>query len=174
MITLSQKVGSTTSSQLQHLASQAHSRCSQLTHLCAASSPTVSKLRLINWKKRLWTLPKRLRSARKRFRSWSKSRTQLKKSLKRSAWTSSVICKKSLQFLTMWSINQTFVKKLKTLASRFKLLKLNKSQTSLTSPEWKHWSACSKFKATWVFKPTPMKPSCSHCLTKLLLASWIG
>ena len=148
MITLSQKVVSTTNSQPQHLASQAHSRCLQLTHPCAASSPTVSKLRLINWKKRLWTLPKRLRSARKRFRSWSKSKIQLKKSLKHSVWTSSVICKKSLQFLTMWSINQTFVKKLKTLASRYKLLKLNKSQTSLTSLEWKLWNVCSKYKAT--------------------------
>ena len=174
MITLYRKAVSRTSSPPQHSAWQVLSRCLQLTHLCVASSPTVSKLRLINWKKRLWTLPKRLRSARKRFRSWSKSKTQLKKSLKHSVWTSSVICKKSLQFLTMWSINQTFVKKLKTLASRFKLLKLNKSQTSLTSPEWKHWSACSKFKATWVFRPTQMKPSCSHCLTKLLLASWIG
>ena len=174
MITLSQKAVSTTSSQPQHLASQVHSRCSQLTHLCAVNSPTVSKPQLINWKRKLWTLPKRLRSARKRFRSWSKNKTQLKKSLKRSVWTSSVICKKSSQFLTMWLISQTFVKKLKTLASRFKLLKLNKSQTSLTNPEWKHWSACSKFKATWVFKPTLMKPSCSHCLTKLLLALWIG
>ena len=174
MITLSQKAVSTTNNQPQRLASQVHSKCSQLTHLCAASSRTVSKLQLTNLKKKLWTLLKRLPSARKRFRSSSKSKTQLKKSLKHSVWTSSVICKKSLQFLTMWSINQTFVKKLKTLASRYKLLKLNKSQTSLTSPEWKHWSACSKFKATWVFKPTQMKPSCSHCLTKLLLASWIG
>ena len=174
MITLSQKVVSTTSSPPRRLASQVHSRCSQLTHLCAVNSPTVSKPQLINWKKKLWTLPKRLPSARKRFRSWSKSRTQLKKSLKHSVWTSSVICKKSLQFLTMWLINQTFVKKLKTLASRFKLLKLNKSQTSLTNQEWKHWSACSKFKATWVFKLTQMKPSCSLYLTKLLLASWIG
>ena len=174
MITLSQKAVSTTNSQPQHLASQVHSRCSQLTHLCAASSPTVSKLRLINWKKRLWTLPKRLRSARKRFRSWSKSKIQLKKSLKHSVWTSSVICKKSLQFLTMWSINQTFVKKLKTLASRYKLLKLNKSQTSLTNLEWKRWNVCSKYKATWVSRLILMKLSYSHCPTRLLLASWIG